>query len=197
MMQMMSRMVKNFKEEENGKKKSFRRSSSATKVKQYYRTSTSQEKREQPKPHRNNSAKINFAKELHTQEEYINLIGKKAEQTLMSRPTTAHDLQNRTKVHQRTQTARSSLKTFKSKDSPTKSVVLSARKHSRVMSFNPMQEYEEEYRKKLKTFLDYLYKVNFSNGVFIEMNLLPVDIESNIKRYKIHVDKGNNSNLIK
>ena len=62
------------------------------------------------------------------------------------------------------------------------------------MSFNPTN-YEGDYQKKLKIFLDYLYKVNFSNGIYIDMSLLP--IEASIRKYKIFVGKGNNQELIK
>lgn len=62
------------------------------------------------------------------------------------------------------------------------------------MSFNP-KNYEEEYQKKIKIFMDFLYKVNFSNRVYIDMQLLP--IEAPIQKYKIYVGKGNNHLLIK
>lgn len=43
--------------------------------------------------------------------------------------------------------------------------------------------------------MDYLFKVNFSHGIYIEMQLLPV--EAPIHRYKVFVGKGNNHLLIK
>jgi hypothetical protein len=72
--------------------------------------------------------------------------------------------------------------------------ILSSRKHTRAMSFNP-KNYEEEYQKKLKIFMDFIYKVNYSNGVYLDMQLL--SIEAPVQRYKIYVGKGNNQLLLK
>ena len=49
----------------------------------------------------------------------------------------------------------------------------------------------------MKNFLDYLYKVNFSHGIYINLKLRSVDAEGNLHRYKVYVSKGNNSLLIK
>ena len=63
------------------------------------------------------------------------------------------------------------------------------------MSFNPTKEYEQEYRRKLKNYLDYLYKVNFANGLYVDMTLLHVEMP--IERYRVYVGKGNNNMLLK
>ena len=93
---------------------------------------------------RNNSTKINHAKEMQSQEEFMNLMARRVEEEnlLPIRPSTAHDLNVRNQKGRTAQTARTRIQTFKSKnskDSPPKSVVLSSRKHQKVMSFNPAQ----------------------------------------------------------
>lgn len=51
------------------------------------------------------------------------------------------------------------------------------------------------YMKKLKSFLDFLFKVNYSNKIYVPLNLTEDTV--NIKRYKVYIGKGNNSLLIK
>ncbi len=58
---------------------------------------------------------------------------------------------------------------------------------------------DEQYNKKIKAYLDFLFKVNFSNGIYISLQLTPLNdtINSNNIRYKVYVGPGNNSLLIK
>lgn len=85
-------------------------------------------------------------------------------------------------------------KSFKSKKGPGRATVVSARKHGRAMSFNPV-DYEEEYRKKLTVFLDFLFKVNFANGVYLDLGLLPV--EEPVRKYRVYIGRDNNHQLVR
>jgi hypothetical protein len=49
--------------------------------------------------------------------------------------------------------------------------------------------------KKLKSFLDFIFKINYSNNIYVHLQLSQDII--NIKKYKIYIGKGNNSLLIK
>ena len=49
------------------------------------------------------------------------------------------------------------------------------------------------YMKKLKSFLDFIFKINYSNQIYIPLQLS----NSNIRKYKAYVGNGNNSLLIR
>ena len=49
------------------------------------------------------------------------------------------------------------------------------------------------YMKKLKSFLDFIFKINYSNQIYISLQLS----NANIRKYKAYVGNGNNSLLIK
>lgn len=51
------------------------------------------------------------------------------------------------------------------------------------------------YMKKLKSFLDFIFKINFSNKIYVSLSLS--DDTSSVQKYKAYVGKGNNSLLIK
>jgi hypothetical protein len=64
---------------------------------------------------------------------------------------------------------------------------------------------DKVYKKKIDSYLEFLYKVNFSNCIYVDLRLSeePInDIHTNststlLTRYKVFVGKGNNSMLIK
>ena len=105
---MMSRAINDFKDQQHSKKL-FQRSQSATKVKNTpHRTNTNDNgspvRHKSPniqntvQSSRNISPKVNtVTKDIHSQEEYMKMLGKKAENNLMGRPVTSHDLTNRLK----------------------------------------------------------------------------------------------------
>ena len=65
------------------------------------------------------------------------------------------------------------------------------------MSFQMSKEYDGQYLKKIKGFLDFLFKINFSNNIYVSLDLNKYDDSLNISKYKVFVGKGNNSLLIK
>lgn len=57
---------------------------------------------------------------------------------------------------------------------------------------------DEQYNKKIKAYLDFLFKINFSNNVYISLQLAPLDNNISVgQKYKVFVGPGNNSLLIK
>lgn len=65
----------------------------------------------------------------------------------------------------------------------------------RSMSFQLGKEYDGQYLKKLKSYLDFLFKINFSNHIYVSLDLH--DDAANSIKYKAYIGKGNNSLLIK
>lgn len=58
---------------------------------------------------------------------------------------------------------------------------------------------DEIYNKKIKAYLDFLFKINFSNRIYISLQLAPLDdcVNFTNSKYKVYVGPGNNSLLIK
>jgi len=52
-----------------------------------------------------------------------------------------------------------------------KTVQISKPVQPRSMSFQLSGEYDSQYMKKLKNFLDFLFKVNYSNNIYVSLNL--------------------------
>lgn len=63
------------------------------------------------------------------------------------------------------------------------------------MAFSINSDSDGLYMKKLKSFLDFIFKINYSNKIYISLQL--ADDNYNIKKYKVFIGKGNNSLLIK
>ncbi len=53
------------------------------------------------------------------------------------------------------------------------------------------------YEKKITTLIEFLYKVNFSNSIYIDLSLSGNTNRYIKKTYKVFVGPGNNSELIK
>ena len=64
------------------------------------------------------------------------------------------------------------------------------------MSFNLSIDPDVIYMKKIKQYFDFLFKVNFSNRKFANMELKELK-DSQFKRHKIFVGWGNNHQIIK
>jgi hypothetical protein len=59
---------------------------------------------------------------------------------------------------------------------------------------------DEQYNKKIKGYLDFLFKINYSNSIYISLQLAALDDTANTiqhQKYKVYVGAGNNSLLIK
>lgn len=68
----------------------------------------------------------------------------------------------------------------------------------KVMKFTKNTS-DDQYNKKIKSYLDFLFKINFSNQIYISLQLTSLDdtISFNNSKYKVYVGPGNNSLLIK
>ncbi len=71
------------------------------------------------------------------------------------------------------------------------------RPNNKFMSFNCNEDYDGMYMKKLKSFLDFLFKVNYSNNIYVCLSLSSKDESINTYKYKAYIGTGNNSLLIK
>jgi hypothetical protein len=66
------------------------------------------------------------------------------------------------------------------------------------MKFTKNATSDDQYNKRLKSFLDFLFKINFSNNIYVNLQLKSLeDVEEPTDKYKVFVGLGNNSNLIK
>ena len=63
------------------------------------------------------------------------------------------------------------------------------------MSFHLHGDNDGQYMRKLKSFLDFLFKVNFSNNIYVSLEV--GRLEETYSKYKVYLGKGNNSLLIK
>ena len=78
-----------------------------------------------------------------------------------------------------------------------RTVNISKSTHNKPMAFHLSGDNDGQYCRKLKNFFDFLFKVNFSNNIYVSLELNKHDDISSVVRYKVYVGKGNNSLLIK
>ena len=63
------------------------------------------------------------------------------------------------------------------------------------MSFHLAGDLDSNYSKKLKAFLDFIFKINFSNNLYVDLSLSkPEDMTP---KRKMYIGRGNNSLLVK
>ena len=55
------------------------------------------------------------------------------------------------------------------------------------------------YEKKITSFVEFLYKVNFSNSIYVDLSMSSQSdkLFGNKTTYKVFVGRGNNSELVK
>ena len=66
---------------------------------------------------------------------------------------------------------------------------------NKFMAFSMNSDPDGLYMKKLKSFLDFIFKINYSNQIYISLQL--AEDLSDMRKYKVYIGKGNNSLLIK
>lgn len=66
----------------------------------------------------------------------------------------------------------------------------------RGMCFQLSGDGDSQYMKKLKNFLDFLFKINFSNNIYVPLDIAKTE-EIGFSKYKVFIGKGNNSLLVK
>lgn len=54
---------------------------------------------------------------------------------------------------------------------------------------------DKVYKKKIEAYLDFIFKINFSNNIYVDLNLKSQS--ESYQKYKVYIGKGNNSLLIK
>ena len=65
------------------------------------------------------------------------------------------------------------------------------------MAFSLSNDGDGQYGRKLKNLFDFLFKVNFSNNIYVSLELNKPDETINSNKYKVYICRGNNSLLIK
>ena len=65
------------------------------------------------------------------------------------------------------------------------------------MAFSLSNDGDGQYCRKLKNLFDFLFKVNFSNNIYVSLELNKPDENINSKKYKVYICRGNNSLLIR
>ena len=63
------------------------------------------------------------------------------------------------------------------------------------MSFHLAGDIDSNYSKKLKSFLDFIFKINYSNNIYVDLSLSKA--EDSVGKYKMYIGRGNNSLLVK
>jgi hypothetical protein len=58
-------------------------------------------------------------------------------------------------------------------------------------------ERDSIYAKKLKSYIDFLFKVNYSNSIYVDLALVKLDEAYKLRKYKVYIGRGNNSLLVK
>jgi hypothetical protein len=76
-------------------------------------------------------------------------------------------------------------------------VQISKPTNAKTMCFQLSGDGDGQYMKKLKNFLEFLFKINYSNNIYVPLNIPKPDETINYIRYKAYVGKGNNSLLVK
>lgn len=62
------------------------------------------------------------------------------------------------------------------------------------MRFQLSGDADDHYTRKLKNFLDFLFKINYSNNIYVPLEIGKAE---EAPRFKAYVGRGNNSLLIK
>jgi hypothetical protein len=57
-------------------------------------------------------------------------------------------------------------------------------------------EIDSSYNKKLKNFLDFIFKINFSNNIYVDLTLSKYENPKDCRSYKVYVGRGNNSTMV-
>ena len=63
------------------------------------------------------------------------------------------------------------------------------------MTFHLSGEIDSTYSKKLKSFLDFIFKINYSNSIYVDLSLSKP--EDTMVKPKMYIGRGNNSLLVK
>jgi hypothetical protein len=65
--------------------------------------------------------------------------------------------------------------------------------HKKTMTFQMNNDGDMNYSKKIKSYLDFLFKVNFSNSIYVNLDINYEEYTYASSRYKVYIGKGNNS----
>jgi hypothetical protein len=65
--------------------------------------------------------------------------------------------------------------------------------HKRTMTFQLNSDGDLNYQRKIKSYLDFLFKVNFSNNIYVNLDINYEEYTYGATRYKVFIGRGNNS----
>lgn len=65
--------------------------------------------------------------------------------------------------------------------------------HKRAMTFQLNSDGDLNYHRKIKSYLDFLFKVNFSNNIYVNLDLNYEEYTNGTTKYKVFIGRGNNS----
>lgn len=61
------------------------------------------------------------------------------------------------------------------------------------MTFQLNSDGDLNYQRKIKSYLDFLFKVNFSNNIYVNLDINYEEYTYGATRYKVFIGRGNNS----
>ena len=61
------------------------------------------------------------------------------------------------------------------------------------MTFQLNSDGDLNYHRKIKSYLDFLFKVNFSNNIYVNLDLNYEEYTNGTTKYKVFIGRGNNS----
>jgi hypothetical protein len=82
---------------------------------------------------------------------------------------------------------------------PTKSITsrktsnITKALHKKTMTFQLNNDGDLNYHRKIKSYLDFLFKVNFTNNIYVNLDINYEEYTYGTIRYKVFIGKGNNS----
>lgn len=85
----------------------------------------------------------------------------------------------------------------KSSSESKKTVAVARPEFQRSMSFHMGGESDCTYQRKIKNYLEFIFKVNFSNRIYVDLALTKADDLGRIPKFKVFIGAGNNSLLVK
>jgi hypothetical protein len=78
-----------------------------------------------------------------------------------------------------------------------RTISISRASPTKNMGFSLSNDGDGQYGRKLKNFFDFLFKVNFSNNIYVSLQLNKPDETITPTKYKVYICRGNNSLLVR
>jgi hypothetical protein len=78
-----------------------------------------------------------------------------------------------------------------------RSISISKPSLSKSMAFSLSGDGDGQYWRKLKNFFDFIFKINYSNNIYVCLELAKPEETISSSKFKVYIGKGNNSLLIR